>query len=182
MDRRFPEWIVPMAATLTQERFTGPEWTFERKFDGIRLLAFKQRTQVRLFSRNRLPQHHPAVADAIADLPITDAIFDGEVIWGNSGVRYHIFDVLWLNGRDMTDMPLEQRRAALDGLPFRSPLVRVALVTDAQPWERACREGWEGVIAKRRGSLYEQRRSPLWLKMKCEEAQEFVIGGFTDPQ
>jgi bifunctional non-homologous end joining protein LigD len=55
-------------------------------------------------------------------------------------------------------------------------------ITDERPWERACAEGWEGVIAKRRDSLYEHRRSPRWLKMKCEEAQEFVIGGFTDPQ
>ena len=62
----FPEWVVPMAATLTQERFTGPEWIFERKFDGIRLLAFKQGQDVRLFSRNRLPQNNPAIAQAIA--------------------------------------------------------------------------------------------------------------------
>src|SRR3954469_14048943 len=61
-------------------------------------------------------------------------------------------------------------------------MMRVGEITDARPWERACREGWEGVIAKRRGSVYEHRRSPRWLKMKCEEAQEFVIGGFTDPQ
>ena len=69
----FPEWLEPMAATLTQERFTGPEWIFERKFDGIRLLAFKQGADVRLFSRNRLPQNIPKLADAIARLPVDDA-------------------------------------------------------------------------------------------------------------
>jgi bifunctional non-homologous end joining protein LigD len=58
----------------------------------------------------------------------------------------------------------------------------VPLIDDPSPWERAAREGWEGVIAKRRGSRYEQRRSPLWVKMKCEMAQEFVVGGFTDPR
>src|SRR4029077_9913716 len=67
-------------------------------------------------------------------------------------------------------------------LKLRGPLERVALVDDAKPWELACREGWEGVIAKRRDSLYEHRRSPHWLKMKCELAREFVVGGFTDPQ
>ena len=177
----FPDWVVPMAATLTQERFTGPEWTFERKFDGIRLLAFKQAADVRLLSRNRLPQNHPVVAEAIAQLPVGDGIFDGEVTWGTSGVRYHIFDVIWLNGRDMTQTPLEQRREALDGLPFQPPLRRVDLLSDAQPWERACREGWEGVIAKRRDSAYEGKRSKAWLKMKCEASQELVVGGFTDP-
>jgi ATP-dependent DNA ligase len=182
MSNVFPEWVVPMAATLTQERFTDSEWTFERKFDGIRLLAFKQGANVRLLSRNRLPQHHPVVADAIAHLPVGDAIFDGEITWETSGLQYHIFDVIWLNGRDMTPTPLEQRREALDALPFRSPLHRVDLLTDTHPWERACREGWEGVIAKRRESLYEHRRSPNWLKMKCEATQELVVGGFTDPQ
>jgi len=61
-----PEWLVPMAATLTQERFTGSEWIFERKFDGIRLLAFKDGRDVRLLSRNRLPQHWPELSAAIA--------------------------------------------------------------------------------------------------------------------
>src|SRR5215218_3865823 len=94
----FPEWLVPMAATLTQERFTGPDWIFERKYDGIRLLAFKQEHEVRLFSRNRLPQNVPAVAAAIAALPVRDAILDGEVTWDRQKA-YHVFDVLWLDGR-----------------------------------------------------------------------------------
>ena len=76
----FPEWLVPMAATLTQERFTGPEWLFERKLDGIRMLAFKQGTKVTLSSRNRVPQHYPTVADAIAKLPVKDAILDGDLL------------------------------------------------------------------------------------------------------
>src|SRR5947207_131934 len=73
----FPEWMIPMAATLTQERFTGPEWIFERKFDGIRLLAFKRGDEVRLLSRNKLPQHLPAIAAAIRDGP--DLVFAGKV-------------------------------------------------------------------------------------------------------
>ena len=177
----FPDWVEPMAATLTQERFTGPEWIFERKFDGIRLLAFKHGQDVRLFSRNRLPQHIPSIVQAIMELPIDDAILDGEVT-SRGKVEYHVFDVVWFNGRDVRPLPLEERRALLSGLPFRPPLHRVASLDDPKPWDRACSEGWEGVIAKRRDSSYEHRRSPHWLKMKCEATQEFVVGGFTDPQ
>jgi bifunctional non-homologous end joining protein LigD len=173
----FPEWLEPMAATLTQERFEGPEWLFERKYDGIRLLAYKHGKSVKLYSRNRLEQNLPRVAEAVAGLPVRDAILDGEI----AGGAYYVFDVMWLDGR-VTDRPLEERRTLLANLPFRGPMTRVEEITERRPWERACRDGWEGVIAKQRGSLYEHRRSPRWLKMKCEEAQEFVIGGFTDPQ
>jgi ATP-dependent DNA ligase len=177
----FPDWVEPMAATLTQERFTGPEWIFERKFDGIRVLAFKQGRNVRLLSRNRLPQNIPAIAGAIAQLPVDDLILDGEVTWAR-GVAYHVFDVAWLDEQDLRSLPLEERRALLLGLPFRPPLERVVSLEDPKPWERASAEGWEGVIAKRRDSVYEHRRSPHWLKMKCEASQELVVGGFTDPQ
>jgi bifunctional non-homologous end joining protein LigD len=178
----FPEWVEPMAATLTQERFTGPEWTFERKFDGIRLLSFRHGTEVRLLSRNRLEQSCGPVAAAISDLPVRDLILDGEITWSKAGPAYHVFDILWLDGRDLMRRPLEERRAVLQGLPLRTPLQRVAPLTGPAPWERACAEGWEGVIAKRLGSVYEHRRSPHWLKMKCEASQELVVGGFTDPQ
>ena len=179
-----PEWVEPMAATLTQERFTGPEWIFERKLDGIRLLAFKNG-----------PRRPPVLAQPAAaehSLPSSrrsrtcrsrDVILDGEVDLGaTAGVAYHVFDILWLDGRDVTSLPLDERRALLNELPLRSPLQRVPSLDDPKPWERACREGWEGVIAKRRDSPYEHRRSPHWLKMKCEATQELVVGGFTDPQ
>jgi bifunctional non-homologous end joining protein LigD len=172
-----------MAATLTQERFTGPEWIFERKLDGIRMLAFKNGDDVKLYSRNRLLQHYPAVADAIAKLPAREVILDGEAAWDStSKVAYHIFDILWLEGRSVMSLPLEARRALLQDFQFRAPLANVPEITDDRPWERACSEGWEGVIAKRRSSPYEHRRSPHWMKMKCEATQEFVVGGFTDPQ
>jgi ATP-dependent DNA ligase len=183
MPRAFPDWLVPMAATLTQERFTGPDWTFERKYDGVRLLAFKQGGDVRLFSRNRLPRNCPPVAAALAALPVAEVILDGEVTWPGAGrTTYHVFDVMWIDGRDVTTLPLEERRALLAALPLRAPLERVEPLDGEKPWERACAEGWEGVIAKRRGSRYEHRRSPHWLKMKCEASQELVVGGFTDPQ
>lgn len=178
----FPEWIEPMAATLTQERFTGPEWRFERKFDGIRLLTFKRGADVRLLSRNRLPQHMPALAGAVQGLPVHELILDGEVTWGRSRLAYHLFDIMWLDGRDVMVLPLDARLALLRTLPLQPPLERVRPLDDPRPWERACREGWEGVIAKRREALYEQRRSRHWLKMKCEATADLVVGGFTDPQ
>ena len=186
-----PEWLEPMAATLTQDRFSGPGWLFERKFDGIRLLAYRRGDDVRLYSRNRLPQHAPALAAAIARLPVAELILDGEATWdppspagygGASGTGYHVFDILWLNGHNVTSLPLEDRRALLHELPFTPPIIRVELLDDPEPWERARREGWEGVMAKRRGSPYEHRRSKHWLKMKCESSQDLVVGGFTDPQ
>jgi ATP-dependent DNA ligase len=198
----FPDWIVPMAATLTQERFMGDEWSFERKFDGIRLLAYKKGKQVELFSRNHLPQNIPAISKAIAKLPHRELILDGEITW-HAPFSYHIFDIMWIDGHETMTMPLEERRARLKQLPLAPPLRRVVELnvsgseppavagghrgtrsapgTDT-PWEVARLQGWEGVIAKRRGSTYEQRRSRNWLKMKCELAQEFVVGGFTDPQ
>jgi bifunctional non-homologous end joining protein LigD len=185
-----PDWLEPMAATLTDQRFVDPAWTFERKLDGIRVLAYKDGRDVSLWSRNQLDLtgSYPAVAKAIAALPIKNAILDGEATghWGRQGdADYHVFDVLWLNGRDVTKRPLEERRALLDTVAFTGPIARVRELEvhgKSTPWDHACREGWEGVIAKRRDSIYEHKRSKAWLKMKCEATQELVIGGFTDPQ
>jgi bifunctional non-homologous end joining protein LigD len=177
----FPDWIEPMAATLTQERFTGPDWIFERKLDGIRLLAFKNGSEIRLLSRNRLPQDLPSIAKAMANLPVDEVILDGEMTW-RSSEGYHVFDIMWLEGKSTTSLSLEERRRLLGDLPLGWPFERVPLLDDPKPWERACREGWEGVIAKRRDSVYEHRRSPHWLKMKCEASRDLVVGGFTDPR
>src|SRR3954471_7025595 len=103
MAPRMPRGVVPMAATLTQERFAGPEWIVERKLDGIRLLAFKQGPDVRLLSRNQLPPPLPGTAAAIAALPHDSLILDGEMTWGPR-VEYHVFDLLSIDGRDV--MPL----------------------------------------------------------------------------
>ena len=176
MPATLPDWLEPMAATLTQDRFGGDEWLFERKFDGIRLLAYKNRDDVRLFSRNRLPQHLPQVAAAVARLPVEDVILDGEVDLGRQEWLSRVRHPLAERTRRSLSLPLEERRALLHELPFTSPLQRVALLDDDKPWERARREGWEGVIAKRRGSPYEHRRSKHWLKMKCEASQELVVG------
>jgi len=178
-----PEWLEPMAATLTQERFTGPEWIFERKLDGIRLLAFRDRDHVRLLTRNHLARDIPHVARAILALPVSEVVLDGESTWDpGSDVAYHVFDILWLNGRATTSLPLTDRYELLDRLELAPPLGRVARVHGERPWEHACAQGWEGVIAKRLDSVYEHRRARSWLKMKCEATQPFVVGGFTDPQ
>jgi bifunctional non-homologous end joining protein LigD len=179
---KFPDWINPMAATLTQERFTGPEWSFERKFDGIRLLAYKKGKHIELFSRNRLPQNLPAVSHAVRNLPHDQLILDGEITWGRGQLSYHVFDIIWIDGREVMSFPLEARRELLGRLRLSPPLRRVTELPNDSAFERAQAAGWEGVIAKLRGSIYEPKRSRNWLKMKCELAQEFVVGGFTDPQ
>ncbi len=176
-----PAWFEPMAATLTYERFTGPAWTFERKYDGIRLLAFKRGGSVELFSRNHLPQDVPHLSRAVAALPYDELILDGEMSW--DGRVYDVFDVPWIDGRDLRALPLETRRAELATIPLAPPLSRAVVLDEHdEPWARARAEGWEGVIAKRRDSVYEHRRSKAWLKMKIEASQELVVGGFTDPR
>src|SRR5215472_5315521 len=134
-----------MGATLTQERFTGPDWVFERKFDGIRLIAFRQGNDVRLLSRNRLPQNCPPVAEALKRLPVREIILDGEITWGKDGAAYHIFDLLWLDGRDLSPLPLDERHALLQSLTLEKPLQRVARLSDEKPWERACHRQAEGL-------------------------------------
>lgn len=176
-----------MAATLTEERFQAPEWVFERKLDGIRVLAFKDRREVRLFSRNRLLQNdaYPAFVAAVAELAAEELILDGEAMNGwerQVADGYYLFDLLWIDGRDLTALPLDERREVLTSLALKPPLHLVERIDEPEPWLRACREGWEGVIAKRRDSTYEHRRSRHWLKMKCEATQELVVGGFTEPR
>jgi bifunctional non-homologous end joining protein LigD len=170
-----------MAATLTQERFVGEGWTFEQKHDGIRLMAFKEGNEVRMYSRTRREQSLPQIRDAIAALPFDQIVLDGELTWDRES-GFHVFDILWLEGRDLTGEPLRERRRLLDTVPLTAPLYRTLAVDHPEPWELARKRGWEGVIAKRLDSPYEQKRSKHWLKMKCELAQDFVVGGFTDPQ
>lgn len=184
---RIPDWLEPMAATLTGERFADPGWTFERKLDGIRMLAYKNGAKVSLWSRNRLDlsDRYPEVVRAVATLPPKTLILDGEATWawGRLGeADYHVFDVLWIDGKLVTSLPLDERRRLLERLPLALPIARVEPLDGDAPWEHACRAGWEGVVAKRRDAPYEHRRSRAWLKMKCEATQELVVGGFTDPQ
>jgi DNA ligase D-like protein (predicted ligase) len=187
-----------MKAVLTAERPAGPEWVFERKLDGIRCLAVKDGGSTRLYSRNELSltdRYAPLAAALDAD-PADGFVIDGEAVAFVGGrdrfgadedaqLFYFVFDVLFADGRDVRSLPLEERRAVLEGvIGWRSPLRMTEQMTGdgAALLADACRDGWEGLIAKRLGTPYASTRSRDWLKLKCTRAQELVIGGFTAPR
>ncbi|MBO0885824.1 MAG: non-homologous end-joining DNA ligase [Acidimicrobiales bacterium] len=207
-----PSFIDPMLATLTDKRFSDPDWLFETKFDGERCLAFRSGDRLRLLSRKQqhLNATYPELADALAAQPLDDFVVDGEVVafdgertsFGRLQQRlgltdpqairargvtvyYYLFDVLYLQGHDTTGLPLRQRKALLKrALSFEDPLRYTAhrVGEGEAAYDDACAKGLEGIIAKRASSEYASRRSPDWLKFKCSETQEFVIGGFTEPR
>jgi DNA ligase D-like protein (predicted ligase) len=209
---RQPDWLDPELATLTRERFSDPAWIYERKLDGERCLTFRDSADLRLETRNRkvVSSTYPELADALAGQPATDFIVDGEVVAFEDGqtkfsqlqqrlgvarpgpdllrkvpVTYYIFDVLWADGTDLRPLPLLERKQHLrDLLRWGGPLTFVEhRVRDGEEYyAEACRQGWEGLIAKRADAPYRAGRTKDWLKFKCENNQEFVIGGFTDPQ
>lgn len=199
---RQPQWIDPMKATLTTTYFSDPEWIFEPKLDGIRCLAFRHDGNVRLLSRNKLDLSttYSGVVKAL-DRRKSDFIVDGEIAAVANGktsfallqqarrqkvpVAYFAFDILHLDGRDLRKLPLVERKAKLKkALGWRKPLHFVEHIEGSGEtyYEAACAQGLEGVIAKRAQSTYTSARSKDWLKFKCSNEQEFVIGGFTDPQ
>ncbi|MER5638926.1 non-homologous end-joining DNA ligase [Kitasatospora sp. NPDC002227] len=198
-----------MLATLSDRRSFGEGWLFERKLDGVRALAVREGAQVRLLSRSgrRLNDTYPEVVAALAAQSCPDFAVDGEITAVGGGfellqqrmqltrperiratgvaVRYHLFDLLRLEGRDTTALALRTRKALLRAaLEFGAPLVytqhRVGGDGEALLAE-ACGRGWEGLIAKRADARYQRRRSGDWLKLKCAAGQELVIGGFTEP-
>jgi DNA ligase D-like protein (predicted ligase) len=193
-------------ATLTTEVFDDPNWIVERKLDGYRCLAFRDGGPVALESRNRLSLNgrYPEIAAVLDDQPCQRFVVDGEVVGLSGGrssfealqrrghdrrvkVAFYVFDVLWLDGEDLRDRPLRERKAALrDALRFGEGTVRWTPYRRAHEGERllaeACRKGWEGLIAKRADSPYAGTRSRDWLKWKCSAEQELVIGGYTAPR
>ena len=193
-----PAFVTPMKAVLTPERPAGPGWVFERKLDGIRCLAVKAAGRTRLYSRNELPldDRYAAFAAALDSDPADGFVLDGEAVAfvggrdrfgaGEEGERfYYVFDVLVADGRDVRGLPLQERRAVLEGLlRWTDPLRMTEQVTGdgAALLADACRDGWEGLIAKRLGTPYVSTRSRDWLKLKCTRAQELVVGGFTAPR
>jgi bifunctional non-homologous end joining protein LigD len=196
-----PDWTPPMLATLTEERFSDPGWIFERKFDGIRLLAFcDRRGKVRLLTRNQLSanERFPGVVDALAGHRRA-CIVDGEVVafrgrqssfsmlQRREDVRvvFQVFDVLHVDGWDVTGVAQLHRKAVLRGMFEDEDALRYTphRVAAGERYAReACEKRWEGVIAKDAAAPYEPGRSRAWLKFKCVLEQEFVIGGWTEPQ
>jgi bifunctional non-homologous end joining protein LigD len=201
-----PKRPQAMKATLSANVFDDPGWIVERKLDGFRCLAFRDGGSVDLESRNFLSLNgrYPEIAEALERDPCKRFVVDGEVVGtvhGKSsfealqqrghdrGVRiaYYVFDVLWLDGEDLRDRPLQERKAALrKALRFGGGIVRWTPHRRAAQGEAhladACRRGWEGLIAKRADSTYQGKRSGDWLKWKCSAEQELVIGGYTDPK
>lgn len=172
-----------MNATLTDARFDDDGWIFEQKLDGFRFIAYVENGEVQMLTRNKIRHRFPAIEAVILLQRLDDVILDGEVIWLPEPA-YHVFDILRLEGHDVTGLPLTARKQLLrDHFDFVPPvhLVEPLQETGIAAFDRASREGWEGVMAKRLDSVYEHKRSRAWLKMKCVKEQEFVIGGFTEP-
>ena len=210
--RSQPDWTAPMLATLTDDYFSDPGWIYERKLDGERCLAFRDGSSLRLRSRNKkeLNDTYPELADALRDQDATDFIVDGEIVAfkgdvtsferlqgrmqvtsaeeaRSSGVAvyFYLFDMLHLDGHDLTKVPLRDRKRLLRRAIGFSSRVRFCAHRNEEGekyHEEACRKHWEGVIAKDASSAYVHSRSKSWLKFKCVNRQELVIGGFTDPE
>ncbi|MDP9068113.1 MAG: non-homologous end-joining DNA ligase [Actinomycetota bacterium] len=202
--RKQPNWIDPMLATLTEEYFSDPAWVFEPKLDGVRCLAFKSGKRVRLMSRNQLSlnDRYPAVVDAVSRLELAEGILDGEVAVVSAGVSrfqslqrhllegagslaYYVFDAPHLAGHDLTALPLLDRKQILANAVTPGAVIELVGYREGSGeayLQEACEQGWEGLIAKRASAPYVQGRAKEWLKFKCSKEQEFVVGGFTDPQ
>jgi bifunctional non-homologous end joining protein LigD len=207
-----PRWIEPMKAVLHDQPFSDPDWIYERKLDGVRCLAFRTSSGVRLLSRNDKPLNnsYPELVEALEREPCPEYIVDGEIVAFSGHItsfsrlqrRMHVadpkralrtgvavylylFDILHLEGHDTRRLPQRTRKKLLRGaLDFHG---RVRFLShrnrDGEAlFEDACRRGLEGLIAKRAESRYSTTRSTDWLKLKCSHEQELVIGGFTAPQ
>ena len=200
-----------MLATLTERRDFGAGWLLERKFDGERCIARKEGDAVRLESRTGrdFTSTYPEVRAALAAQRLDRFLLDGEVVSFDGlqtsfsrlqqrlgvmkpspalveafPVVYCVFDLLEAAGEDLTARPLVERRARLERaiMPTEGLQISEAWQDESERrYAEACRAGWEGLIAKRADAPYADGRSRDWLKLKCVLAQEFVIGGYTDP-
>ena len=197
---RIPFRISPMLATLVDAPFNKPNWVYEEKYDGVRMLAYKEGAKVSLISRNGIDRtaRYPKIAEAIAKLKPDTLALDGEiVIFDEKKVSrfqflqksegkptFAVFDCIYWDGKDLRKAALAERRPALE----RSVKPSVNLILSARldadgiaAFEIAKKKGFEGLIAKDLASKYVSGRSSSWLKVKVRKEDEFVIGGFTAP-
>jgi len=206
-----PSRIEPMLATLTERRFSDPDWIFERKLDGERILAVGTKGSVRLKTRNDKTANaaYPEIVDALEDQDAQDFVVDGEVVAfagsvtsfsrlqkrmqikserearaSGVSVYYYLFDLIRLDRISLEDLPLRRRKAILKtAFAFADP-IRFTAHRNASGeafFKDACDKGWEGLIAKKAQSGYVHKRSSDWLKFKCVNGQGFVIGVYSQP-
>ncbi|TEA59621.1 DNA ligase D [Pseudomonas sp. CH235] len=204
---RIPAQLKPQLATLVESAPEG-DWQYEIKFDGYRIMARIDQDEVQLFTRNGHDWTHklPKQAQALATLGLESAWLDGEMVVADAdgvpdfqalqnafdsgrseNIVYYLFDLPYLNGVDLREVPVEERRAALATVlkTHQDPLLRFSEAFDETPQallNSACQMRMEGLIGKRLGSPYVSRRSSDWIKLKCKHRQEFVIVGYTDPK
>jgi DNA ligase D-like protein (predicted ligase) len=206
------EFVKPMLAKLSHEIFSDPDWIFERKLDGERILAVCAGGSVKLYSRNEKSagDNYPDVREALEKrAKAGDFVADGEVAAFSGGVSsfqalqprmqsadpgqasesvkvyYYIFDIIRCDGKKLENLPLTARKRVLKAaFEFEDPLRFTTHRNEhgEKFHSEACGKGWEGIIGKKAGSTYAHSRSGDWLKLKCVRRQEFVIGGYTDPQ
>ncbi|MEW1751599.1 non-homologous end-joining DNA ligase [Streptomyces angustmyceticus] len=201
----------PMLVVLSDRREFDDGWIFERKLDGVRTLGVRGPGRVRLLSRTgrEVGSSYPEIVEALGGQGCRDFTVDGEIVAFAHGrtdfarlqqrmqltdpgqarasgvaVTYYVFDLLRLDGRDLTRLPLRTRKSLLRrAFDFRRPLRFTPHRNHggSRELDEACARGWEGLIAKRAAGRYLPRRSSDWLTLKCAQGQELVIGGFTEP-
>jgi bifunctional non-homologous end joining protein LigD len=193
--------VKPMLATLVDAPFARPNWIFEEKYDGVRILAYKEGGKVSLVSRNAIDrtEHYPEIVRMVQKLKAVTLLLDGEVaVFDRGGIsrfqllqqskgqtEYAVFDCLYHDGTDLRREPLVNRRKILQSIVAVEGRLRVSTVvsTDGlKAFRIAGQRGFEGVVGKNLSAVYESRRSREWLKVKVHREQEFVIGGFTEPK
>jgi DNA ligase D-like protein (predicted ligase) len=200
LPKRKAEFISPMDCAPVTKLTDGPGWFYEIKLDGYRAIGVKGDDTI-LYSRNHknFNKRFPQIAEALDDLP-ADTVIDGEVVaLDESGrpdfhglqlftaqasrIRYFVFDLLILNGRDLTSLPLSERRKLLGGIKIRSSWICISEqfnIPAADMLAAVRQQRLEGVVAKRNTSLYEAgKRTGSWAKFRINRGQEFVVGGFT---
>ena len=200
MPDRIPFRVKPMLATLVDKPFHRPGWVYEEKYDGYRILAYKEEKRVTLLSRNGKDrtESFADVAKAVATLRDRTLLLDGEAVafdrrlvsrfqllqQGEVPVVFAAFDCLYRNGRDLREKPLWTRREILEtviGGTDRLFASRRLGPDGLEAFRLAQKKGFEGMVAKNGASVYVERRSREWLKVKVNQEEEFVIGGYTAP-